>query len=90
VLPARLPAHETTFAMTIHKSQGSEFRRVLLILPDRDVAVLTRELVYTGLTRAREKVELWANAAIVRTAILRRTERSSGLRDALWSGAMAS
>ena len=88
VLPTRLPAHETTFAMTIHKSQGSEFPRVLMILPDRDVAVLTRELVYTGVTRARTKVELWANSATLRTAILRRTVRSSGLRDALWMDAV--
>jgi exodeoxyribonuclease V alpha subunit len=84
VLPARLPAHETTFAMTVHKSQGSEFPGVLLILPERDVAVLTRELVYTGLTRARTSVELWASVEVLRTAIERRTERSSGLRDALW------
>lgn len=87
VLPARLPAHETTFAMTVHKSQGSEFPRVLLILPERNVAVLTRELVYTGLTRARTEVELWAHAGTLRTAILRRTARSSGLRDALWGNA---
>jgi len=84
VLPARLPTHETTFAMTVHKSQGSEFPRVLLILPESDMAVLTRELVYTGLTRARTKVELWANTATLRTAIGRRTIRNSGLRDALW------
>ncbi len=53
ISPLRLPAHETAFAMTIHKSQGSEFDKVLLILPERDSPVLTRELVYTGITRAR-------------------------------------
>ncbi len=84
VLPARLPAHETSYAMTVHKSQGSEFDRLLLVLPDRDTPVATRELLYTGLTRARRAVEVWANEPILRTAIARRTERSSGLREALW------
>jgi exodeoxyribonuclease V alpha subunit len=85
VLPARLPAHETAFAMTVHKSQGSEFGRVLLILPDQDSPVVTRELVYTGLTRAKRQVELWYSEPQLRVAIARRTERTSGLRDALWS-----
>jgi len=84
LLPARLPAHETVYAMTVHKSQGSEFGRVLFILPDRETPVLTRELVYTGLTRARDAVELWHDEAVLRNAIARRVERSSGLRDALW------
>ena len=57
--PARLPQHEAAYAMTVHKSQGSEFDRALFILPDSDAAVLTRELIYTGLTRARSQVELW-------------------------------
>jgi exodeoxyribonuclease V alpha subunit len=86
VLPARLPAHETSFAMTVHQSQGSEFPRVLLVLPDRDAPILTRELLYTGLTRARSAVEIWADEALLRAAIGRRTQRSSGLRDALWNG----
>lgn len=83
-LPARLPAHETVFAMTVHKSQGSEFREVLLVLPNADSPVLTRELIYTGLTRAREKLELWAGETTLRTAIGRRVQRSSGLREAVW------
>jgi exodeoxyribonuclease V alpha subunit len=58
-LPLRLPEHETSYALTVHKSQGSEFDRVLLVLPDRDSPVLTRELLYTGITRARRSVELW-------------------------------
>ena len=82
--PARLPEHETVFAMTIHKSQGSEFDRVLLVLPERDSPLLTRELVYTGLTRAKSVVELWADEAVLRAAIGRRVQRASGLRDALW------
>ncbi len=81
--PARLPGHETAWAMTVHKSQGSEFERVLLILPDRDHPVVTRELLYTGITRARQSAEIWFNASAVRAAIARQTVRFSGLRDAL-------
>lgn len=81
---SRLPEHETVWAMTVHKSQGSEFQRVLFLLPDRDSPVLTRELVYTGLTRAREAVELWYTEQILRKAIARPTLRGSGLHDALW------
>ena len=84
LLPARLPPHETVFAMTVHKSQGSEFDDVLLLLPDRDSPVLTRELVYTAITRARCKVTVWAGEDILRIAVGRRVHRSSGLRDALW------
>jgi exodeoxyribonuclease V alpha subunit len=84
VLPARLPAHETSFAMTVHKSQGSEFDRVLLVMPDRDTPLATRELLYTGLTRARRHVELWSDDAVLTKTIERRTQRASGLRDALW------
>ena len=69
--------------MTVHKSQGSEFGSVLLVLPERDNPVLTRELLYTGLTRARERAELWFNADIFRQAVARRVQRHSGLRDAL-------
>jgi len=82
--PYRLPEHETAFAMTIHKSQGTEFDRVLLVLPEGDARVLTRELLYTGVTRARRRVDLWAGEAAVRAALSRRIERASGLRDALW------
>jgi exodeoxyribonuclease V alpha subunit len=81
----RLPDHETAYAMTVHKSQGSEFDRVLLVLPDMESPVLTRELIYTGITRAREAVEIWATQSIFRTAVSRRIERTSGLRDALWA-----
>lgn len=84
-LPARLPAHETVFAMTVHKSQGSEFASILLVLPERDSPVLTRELLYTGLTRAREHAELWFDESIFRSAVTRRVERHSGLGHALWS-----
>jgi exodeoxyribonuclease V alpha subunit len=82
--PLRLPDHETVYAMTVHKSQGSEFNQVLLILPDVSARVLTRELIYTAITRAKEKVEVWGKEEIFRLAISRRIERTSGLREALW------
>lgn len=81
--PARLPPHETVFAMTIHKSQGSEFDHVAVLLGDRSSPLLTRELLYTAVTRARKKVTLYATEAVLAEAIARRTERGSGLRDAL-------
>jgi len=82
--PVRLPEHETVYAMTVHKSQGSEFNTVLFVLPDKDYPVLTRELLYTGITRAKHEVEIWAKEDVFRFAISRRTRRMSGLRDALW------
>ncbi len=84
VSPTRLPEHEPAYALTVHKSQGSEFDDVLLILPPEPVRVLTRELLYTAITRARHSVEIWGREAVVRSAIETRTERRSGLRDALW------
>lgn len=82
--PLMLPEHETVFAMTVHKSQGSEFDRVILILPDRDSPLLTRELIYTGITRARKGIGLWGPEKVIRKALSRRIERASGLREALW------
>ncbi|WP_298272151.1 exodeoxyribonuclease V subunit alpha [Geobacter sp.] len=82
--PLRLPPHETAFAMTVHKSQGSEFAAVLLVIPPFEAPVLTRELLYTGITRARTEVELWCGEDIFRRAVSRRIERRSGLREALW------
>ena len=60
ILPSRLPEHETVFGMTVHKAQGSEFDHVLLILPNQASPVLTREMLYTAVTRARKRVEIWA------------------------------
>jgi len=82
-LPARLPEHETVFAMTIHKSQGSEFDKILIILPDQDSPVLTRELIYTGLTRAKKQVSIWGVEEIFVRSIKRKIERRSGLVDQL-------
>lgn len=78
-LPSRLPPHQTVFAMTIHKSQGSEFRHTVMILPNRFNPVLTRELVYTGITRAKEKLDIFTNVTVMKKAIKLRTERVSGL-----------
>lgn len=82
--PYRLPAHETVYAMTVHKSQGSEFERVLLVMPPFSNQILTREIIYTGLTRARTSVELWCTDEIFTAACEKRIERRSGLRKALW------
>lgn len=82
--PHQLPAHETVYAMTVHKSQGSEFDHVGLVLPDKDGPLLTRELIYTAVTRARRSIRIWADPDILARAVGRRTHRASGLRDALW------
>ena len=79
VAPARLPAHETAWALTVHKAQGSEFDEVLLALPPHDSRVLTRELLYTAVTRARQRVQLCGPAAVLAAAAARRTTRRSGL-----------
>ena len=80
----RLADHETVYAMTVHKSQGSEFDHIILLLPERDYPLLTRELIYTGLTRARKTVSIWGPESVLKAAIARKVERTSGLRDALW------
>jgi exodeoxyribonuclease V alpha subunit len=80
VLPSRLTEHETVYAMTVHKSQGSEFAQVGLVLPDKPNPVLTRELVYTGVTRARQWFTLLApDALILGQAVARQVRRSGGL-----------
>ena len=85
-LPAAMPAHESAFAMTVHKAQGSEFGRVLLVLPERGARVVSRELIYTGLTRCRRSVMLMATEAVLRDGIARRAQRWSGLAARLGSG----
>ncbi len=83
LLPSRLPEHETVFAMTIHKSQGSEFAHTLMVLPDKINPVVTRELVYTGITRAKSRLDLFADKAILLNAIDSPTVRESGLKQRL-------
>ena len=79
ILPVRLPPHETVWAMTVHKSQGSEFKEVLVVLPEEDSPVLSRELLYTAITRARNRVSILSDETVCATAILRKTTRCSGL-----------
>jgi len=81
--PNRLPEHETVYAMTIHKSQGSEFENVLILLPNPISPVLSRELIYTGMTRAKQSVSVWGNEQVFKQAILQKISRSSGLREQL-------
>ncbi|MFT3670309.1 MAG: exodeoxyribonuclease V subunit alpha [Pseudoxanthomonas sp.] len=77
--PAALPAHESAFAMSVHKAQGSEFDTVWLLLPARGNRVLSRELVYTGLTRARRELHVAGSDAVIREALSRHASRWSGL-----------
>lgn len=84
VSPVRLPAHETVYAMTVHKSQGSEFKRVLLLLPKQDSPVLSRELLYTAITRSVEGVKIWGGRGVFIEAAIRKVRRKSGLLDVLW------
>jgi exodeoxyribonuclease V alpha subunit len=82
VMPSRLDSVETVFAMTVHKSQGSEFAHVLLVIPAQESPVLTRELVYTGLTRAKKRLTLWApQLGVLWNGCARRVLRSGGLGD---------
>lgn len=83
--PARLPTHETVYAMTIHKSQGSEFGTVVVVLPPEDSRILGRELLYTAITRAKSRVVLWGSKKSLEAAIATTLARSSGLADALWT-----
>ncbi|MEW7312103.1 exodeoxyribonuclease V subunit alpha [Buttiauxella gaviniae] len=81
VQPSRLPGHDTAFAMTVHKSQGSEFDHAALVLPNQFTAVVTRELVYTAITRARNRLSLYADDRVLDKAIVTKTERRSGLME---------
>ncbi len=85
ISPYRLPEHETVFAMTVHKSQGSEFDDILMFLPDHAASLLSRELIYTGITRARKSVSIIGERELFVAAAARRIERKSGLEDALWN-----
>lgn len=83
--PSQLEAVETVHAMTIHKSQGSEFDHVIVILPPAESRLATRELLYTAVTRARRTVTLVGSAGAIAAAIGRRVERASGLATRLWT-----
>ncbi|WP_024304145.1 exodeoxyribonuclease V subunit alpha [Pseudogulbenkiania sp. MAI-1] len=86
IAPGRLPAHQTVFAMTVHKSQGSEFERVWLALPEAASASLNRALVYTAITRARRAFAVLGSAEIWTTALEQAPERASGLAERFVGG----
>lgn len=81
--PSRLPSHETVYAMTVHKSQGSEFDHTVLALPQSHVPVVTRELIYTGITRAKKQLTLFTDLALMAGAIKNKTQRFSRLVERL-------
>lgn len=83
VLPGRLPRCETVYAMTIHKSQGSEFEEILLVLAEQMNPVLTKELLYTGVTRAKSRVKVVASESVLLQAVGQKVLRDSGLADKL-------
>jgi exodeoxyribonuclease V alpha subunit len=83
--PVRLPQHETAWVMTIHKSQGSEFERVLMILPTEDTRVLTRQLIYTGITRAKKRLEIMSNESILNLGVKREIQQATQIRSVLGS-----
>jgi exodeoxyribonuclease V alpha subunit len=85
ISPGRLPEHETAYAMTVHKSQGSEFNCVIMVLPERASLLLSRALLYTAITRATDRLEIWGSTEILEEAIRCRVRHTSGLRDRLCS-----
>ncbi|MCH8496521.1 MAG: exodeoxyribonuclease V subunit alpha [Balneolales bacterium] len=83
IAPAQLKSVSSAWALTVHKSQGSEYDEVVFVLPDRWTPVLSRELVYTALTRARGRFSVWGSREIWKRALGSRVERYSGLADRL-------
>ena len=81
--PARLPEHDVVFANTIHKSQGSEYNHAVVVLPDRPSPILTRELLYTGLTRAKHRLTLVSTASSLEASLSAGVRRASGLAEQL-------
>ena len=79
----RLPDHESFFAVTVHRAQGSEYDEVVIIPGPANSPVVTRELLYTAITRSRRKVTVYGSPDDLRVAVGRKTKRFSGLRDAL-------
>lgn len=83
--PSRLPDHNLAYALTVHKSQGSEFDRVMVVLPDHISRIVTRELLYTAVTRARNEVIIAGRSNILSKGVQSRLKRTSGLQDQLWT-----
>jgi len=82
--PGQIKQYEPSYAMTIHKSQGSEFDTVLVILPPQRLPICTRELLYTAVTRAKKRVEIWGTHDSLYACVNSQIVRSSGLRDKIW------
>jgi len=83
-LPNELPDHDLSYALTIHKSQGSEYNHVAVLLPpDGDNRILSRQLLYTAVSRAKIGVELWSSEASLNNALRKVIERAGGLRQRL-------
>jgi len=82
--PARMPPHQTVWAMTTHKSQGSQFSHVVFVLPEQASALLTRELVYTAITRAKARVTVVGADDVLRAGLLAQVTRVAGLPRRLW------
>ncbi len=82
--PHRLPEHETVYAMTIHKSQGSEFEHVLMLLPNQSSPIINRELIYTGISRAKQTVSIWGDENVFLQAACQTVQRQSGLTKILY------
>ena len=85
IAPGRLHNFSTAFALTVHKSQGSEFEEVFIVLPSSSSKVLSRELIYTAITRARTDITILGSQSILKQSISKKIQRSSGLKDQLWS-----
>lgn len=83
IQPSRLPSHETAWVMTVHKSQGSEFDHTALVMPTQFLPVLTRELVYTAITRARKQLTIYSEPGVFQRAVQLQTQRRSGLVERL-------
>ena len=79
VMPARLPQYETVYAMTIHKSQGSEFEHVMIVLPDKPLPILSSELLYTGVTRAKKHVDIASGELVFNYTVNQQVIRNSGI-----------
>jgi exodeoxyribonuclease V alpha subunit len=90
LLPGRLVSCETVYALTIHKSQGAEIGEVLVVLPDQESAIVTRELLYTAVTRARRCVKVKSDRSVFELAIAGKIVRHSGLAERLCDGELQS
>jgi exodeoxyribonuclease V alpha subunit len=84
IAPVRLDAVQSVHAMTVHRAQGSQFGAVSFIVPPADSPLLTRELLYTAVTRATERVLVVGTEEAIRRATVRPANRASGLRNRLW------